>query len=128
TPSQSQGSPRLTVRQAHILPAQKKNERTPLKVCFVVLYRNARGDERVKVVSIGKVLEAVGSAAELRRTMHRAGQPFPSFQTIRNWARRDSIPGPWVGAVLWSLACRRINPIDLLRETREPLQNKLAVD
>jgi hypothetical protein len=72
----------------------------------------------MKVVSIHKVIEAAGGAARLQTLMIRAHQPYPDHQRIGNWKRRGQIPGSWVGAVMWALACKGVNPIDLLSDTR----------
>jgi hypothetical protein len=72
----------------------------------------------MKVLSIHKVLELAGGAANLQKLMYRAGQPFPSFQTLTNWQARNSIPGWWAGAIIYTLACKGINPVKLLSDTR----------
>lgn len=72
----------------------------------------------MKVLSVSKVLELAGGPANLQRLMYRAGQPFPSFQTMTNWQARDSLPGWWAGAIIYTLACKGINPLKLLRETQ----------
>jgi hypothetical protein len=72
----------------------------------------------MKVLSVHKVLELAGGPAGLQKLMYRAGQPFPSFQQIANWQTRNSIPGWWIGAIIYTLACKRINPLKLLTDTR----------
>lgn len=72
----------------------------------------------MKVVSIHKVLEKAGGAARLQETLYRSGQPYPSHQTLANWKARGMIPGWWVGAIVWALACKGVNPLTLIEEGR----------
>lgn len=73
----------------------------------------------MKVLSIYKVLEAAGGAARLQETLFRTGQPYPSHQTLANWKARNAVPGAWAGAVIYALACKGVNPMRLLSDTRE---------
>jgi hypothetical protein len=72
----------------------------------------------MKVISVHKVIELAGGAARLQDLMIRAGQPYPDHQRINNWKNRGAVPGSWVGAVIWALACKGVNPIKLLSDTR----------
>lgn len=72
----------------------------------------------MKYLSVHKVLEQSEGAARLQDLLYRAGQPYPSHQRIHNWKIRGAVPGAWVGAIIWALACKGVNPIKLLGETR----------
>jgi hypothetical protein len=72
----------------------------------------------MKVLSIRKVLEYAGGSSRLQETLYRAGQPYPSDQRLSNWKARGSIPGAWAGAIIWALACKGVNPLKLLDDTR----------
>ena len=62
------------------------------------------------------VLSASGGAVGLQQKLWQAYQPFPSLQRISMWRARNSIPGPWVGAILWALAAQGVNPLALLKD------------
>lgn len=66
------------------------------------------------------VLSALGSAANLRTALRKAGFPSPNPHTAWMWRTRNRVPASWLPTVLWVLVVLHDHPLDDFIREAEP--------
>ena len=69
----------------------------------------------MKQLYFSTVLDRInGGPADLALMLVKSDGEAPPSDTIAKWKRTNTIPGSWVGAVIYACANYGIDPIDLL--------------